>query len=198
MLGASLLLELKQLLAHQVFAVERRHEGLRAVLDGPELLPDTLRTALPRLLRLAAAAPDQHRLDPGGVPAVPDAAISLLAPRHAPTGARLGIWALTVLLRHLLLPARTGDSPAVRLSADRGTWWVLPRFDDVLTPTADSAAYFRVRRERRRFRDALARSANLHVRLWIAWPRLRHRFRAQATSLASREAWEARFTSPID
>ncbi|MGN6744195.1 MAG: hypothetical protein ACTHJL_13000, partial [Amnibacterium sp.] len=155
-LAASLALDLKQALAMQHYAVRRRHDGLRAVLAGPEALGPALRTVLPQLLALAAAAPEQRRHRPEELPLVPDAPVTALTPLTAPRGAALALWAAVATIRHLVVPAAAEGTPAARLSPERGTWWVVPHHDSVLVPTGDGAAYSWHRRDRRGFAAALA------------------------------------------
>lgn len=188
-LAASLAVEVKQLLALRTFAVERRQEGVRAVLSGPAALASD---DLTRLLSSAATAADQHRLPTAEVAAVPEPR-RILAARRAPRGAGLAVWTAAAIARHLLVPVR--ERPLRRLPADRAGWWVLPVFDDVLVPTSDGTAHIRLRRDPARFRALLSESVRLHTRLWFAWPGLRRRYRAASAELAAPAAWEARFAS---
>lgn len=184
---ASLATEVKQLVALHAFAVERRQEGVRAVLAGPAALESGGAQDLARLAALSARLP---RIDAAEAEAVPERATRTAT--SAPTGGRLAAWTAVVVLRHLLAPVRGG---ATRLAPGRGTWWALAWFDDVLTPTADGSGYFRLVRSRRGFRRALATSVALHLRLWWAWPGLGRRYRAAASALAAPEAWARRFAS---
>ncbi len=187
-----LALEVKQLLALQTFAVERRQEGLRAVLAGPGALRGAPDAEVTRLLALSEGALDQQRVPLAVVDEeVVTAAPRALAPVAAPRGGRLAVWTALHVARHLFAPVRSRE--AVRLPSGRGTWWVLPSFDDVFTPTADGEAYFRVRRDPRAFRRLLATSLRLHLRLWSAWPALQRDYRGAAPELASPAAWQQRF-----
>ncbi len=190
---ASFALDLKQALAMQHYAVQRRHDGLRAVLAGPEALGPALATTLPSLLALAAEAPEQRRHAPTELPAAPDAPVTALAPLAAPRGPGLAVWAAATTARHLLLPASTDGSPVARLSPGRGTWWVVPRYDSVLLPTGDGSAYYWHRRDRRGFAAALGESAVLHARLAMAWSGLARRYRRAVPALVSPEAWTRHF-----
>lgn len=197
-LGASLALDLKQALAMQHYAVQRRHDGLRAVLAGPAALGPALETALPQLLELAASAPEQRRHHPDELPAAPDAPVTPLTPLTAPRGPALALWAAAATVRHLLVPAGNHETPAARLSPERGTWWVVPHHDSVLVPTGDGAAYYWHRRDRRGFAAALAESVRLHVRLGLSWRRLAREYRAAAPGLVSDATWTAHFRGAID
>lgn len=187
-----LLLEVKQLLALQTFAVARRQEGMRAVLAGPDAFDEPAAGGVDRLRRLADAAPDQRRIPAHEATAAAAARARVPAPRRAPVGVALGVWAALQVTRHLVAPVE-GRRPPGRIEPDRGTWWVLPSYDHVLAPTADGAAFFQLRRDPRRFRALLASSVALHLRMWLAWPRLRREYRAAAAALASPAAWTRRF-----
>lgn len=188
--------EVKQLLALQGFAVERRQEGLRAVLAGPGPLGAGPASEVHRLLTLSATAADQQRVPSEQIDgAVATAAPRPLAPVAPPRGAGLAVWTLLLVIRHAFAPVR--GASVQRLPAGRGTWWVLPSFDDVFAPTADGAAYFRMRRDRRRFRRLLAASAGLHLRLWLRWPALRRAWGAEADRLASPAAWQRHFAGSV-
>ncbi|HEV7623534.1 MAG TPA: glycosyltransferase [Amnibacterium sp.] len=195
-LAASFALDLKQALAMQHFAVQCRHDGLRAVLVGPEALGPALTDALPALLALAAAAPEQRRHRPDELPTAPDAPVTALTPLEAPRGPRLALWTAAATARHLLLPADTDGAPAVRLSSRRGTWWVVPHHDSVLVPTGDGTAYYWHRRDRRGFAAALGDSVGLHLRLAVTWRRLARRYRRAAPALVSPRTWTQHFTTP--
>ncbi len=185
---ANLALEVKQLLALRRFAVEVRQEGVRAVLVGPEALA---RPFDPRPLQArAAAAVEQQPVS--GAAGLRGSRV-VLAPRAAPSGAALAAWTAVLVLRHLVVPVR-GGAP-VRLAPARAGWWVVPSTDDVVVPTADRRAHVRLTRDRRRFRQLLVASVGLHLRLWLAWPVLRRRYRAAAGPLASPAAWSARFAA---
>ncbi|MDH2445221.1 glycosyltransferase [Amnibacterium sp. CER49] len=197
-LGASLALDLKQALAMQHYAVQRRHDGLRAVLEGPEALFPSLATTLPQLLALAAGAPEQRRHRPDDLPAAPDAPVTPLAPLAAPRGTRLALWAAVATARHLLVPAARDTAPTARLSPARGTWWVVPAHDNVLVPTGDGAAYYWHRRDRRGFAAALAESVLLHAGLALRWRALERRYRLAAPGLAAPEAWAGVFAAAAE
>jgi galactofuranosylgalactofuranosylrhamnosyl-N-acetylglucosaminyl-diphospho-decaprenol beta-1,5/1,6-galactofuranosyltransferase len=194
-LAASFALDLKQALAMQHYAVQRRHDGLRAVLAGPEALGPALTGALPALLALAADAPEQRRHRPDELPVVPDAPVTALTPLEAPRGPRLALWAAVATARHLLLPVATDGPPLARLSPERGTWWVVPHHDSVLVPTGDGTAYYWHRRDRRGFIAALGDSVALHLRLAVGWRRLGRRYRRAAPALVSPRTWMRHFTA---
>jgi galactofuranosylgalactofuranosylrhamnosyl-N-acetylglucosaminyl-diphospho-decaprenol beta-1,5/1,6-galactofuranosyltransferase len=54
-----------------------------------------------------------------------------------------------------------------------------------------SAAWYQ--RDPRQFKDQMARSAQLHARLYREWPRLAERYREALPELASPESWKQTF-----
>lgn len=192
---ASFMLDLKQLLAMQHAAVDVRHDGYRAVLAGPQALGPALRSTLPELQRRIGQADEQRRHASASVPAAPDARVTSLAPTAAPTGSRLAAWTVVATIKHLLIP--TSATPRqTRLSESRGRWWVVAQHDDVFVPTGDGEAYYRHRRDRARFRRALATSLGLHLRMRLRWSALTRSYRAASTELVSPEWWQQHFDSP--
>jgi galactofuranosylgalactofuranosylrhamnosyl-N-acetylglucosaminyl-diphospho-decaprenol beta-1,5/1,6-galactofuranosyltransferase len=72
-------------------------------------------------------------------------------------------------------------------------WWRLAQFDSAIVSSADgmSAAWYR--RDPRQFKDQMARSAQLHARLYREWPSLAARYRESLPELASPETWKQTF-----
>lgn len=178
--GHSLALDVKQLLAKQYPATRLRHAGIDAVLAGPDALER--RDSLEHARAVAAAEPALLRLPLG------DAARAR-AIRSTRTTAALPLWAVSMTVRQLLL----GRSGPVFL-ARRADWWVLARYGKVLAPTADGRALFLFATDRRALVDGLAEAFRLHLRLLVRWPLTAARYRAAARELASPAAWERRFS----
>jgi galactofuranosylgalactofuranosylrhamnosyl-N-acetylglucosaminyl-diphospho-decaprenol beta-1,5/1,6-galactofuranosyltransferase len=181
--GHSLALDVKQLLAKQYPAGRLRHAGIRAALAGPLALER--RDELSRAREIALADPALPRLPL-------DAAAharEIRSTATAPAGVALPLWALLMTARQLL----TGPGgPAVRVS--RAEWWVLARHGRIYAPTADGGALFLFATDRRALLDGLAEALALHLRLLLRWRATAASYRAAAASLASPAAWRRRFT----
>jgi galactofuranosylgalactofuranosylrhamnosyl-N-acetylglucosaminyl-diphospho-decaprenol beta-1,5/1,6-galactofuranosyltransferase len=182
--GHSLALDVKQLLAKQYPAARLRHAGIRAALVGPAALER--RDGLQRAREIASADPALPRLP------LDDAARAraVRSTRSAPSGTALPFWAAAMTVRQLLV----GRARRV-VRAQRADWWVLARYGRILAPTADGRALFLFATDRRALVDGLAESLLLHLRLLVQWRRTAAAYRAAARELASPEAWQRRFSA---
>jgi galactofuranosylgalactofuranosylrhamnosyl-N-acetylglucosaminyl-diphospho-decaprenol beta-1,5/1,6-galactofuranosyltransferase len=72
-------------------------------------------------------------------------------------------------------------------------WWRLAQFDSAIVSSADgmSAAWYQ--RDPRQFRAQMARSAQLHARLYREWSSLAERYREALPELTSPEVWKQTF-----
>jgi galactofuranosylgalactofuranosylrhamnosyl-N-acetylglucosaminyl-diphospho-decaprenol beta-1,5/1,6-galactofuranosyltransferase len=180
--GHSLALDVKQLLAKQYPAARLRHAGIRAALAGPRALER--RDGLARAREIAAAEPALPRL-----PETAAAGARGLRPTgSAPSGAALPLWAAAMTVRQLIT-GRGGRAARV----PRADWWVLARHGRVFAPTADGEALLLFATDRRALVDGLIEALVLHLRLLLRWRSTAARYRAAADALASPEAWRRRF-----
>ena len=191
MLVASLLVDLKQLLALQYAAVELRHQALNDVRAGPELLSASLSTVLAHVRAVHHAGVTGRIVDTGSVAEV-TIKHSAFRPADPPAGILLLLWSLRTLARQLLLPVARARTP-LRLDAACSRWWMVAGFDSVLAPTADGTAHYWYVRDPRRLLGGLRRSLRVHGRLAREWEGLAERYRTAAPVLASLDAWSTRF-----
>lgn len=98
-------------------------------------------------------------------------------------------------LAHNLLPARAQHHkrPQLNIPASDARWFLLSRIDGATVATSDGRGVAYRKRDPRTFWRLLGRSVTAHVRLAIAWPRLRRTYRAARGDLVSAEAWCAVF-----
>ncbi|WP_375390385.1 glycosyltransferase, partial [uncultured Amnibacterium sp.] len=181
--GHSLALDVKQLLAMQYPASRLRHAGIAAALAGPRALGRE--GDLARARGIAAAAPALPRLPPDAA----DVARPARGGGTGPTGPQLGLWTVGTLVRQLL-----GAAPVRAVRVPRASWWVLARHGRVYAPTADGEALLLFVRDRRALVAGLAEAVVLHGRLLLRWRRLARRYGTAAPSLSSAAAWRRRFT----
>jgi galactofuranosylgalactofuranosylrhamnosyl-N-acetylglucosaminyl-diphospho-decaprenol beta-1,5/1,6-galactofuranosyltransferase len=76
-------------------------------------------------------------------------------------------------------------------------WYRLARYDSAIVsmPDGNSAALYQ--RDPDRFRDLVARTVEIHQRLYREWPRLARLYRDHLHEVVSPEAWDRTFgTSP--
>jgi galactofuranosylgalactofuranosylrhamnosyl-N-acetylglucosaminyl-diphospho-decaprenol beta-1,5/1,6-galactofuranosyltransferase len=177
----SFLGDVKPLLTLQYSAVRLRAQAIADVLGGPDQLPAWLATRAGAIRGLWRSFSDAVVVDD-----VPPSREGTSAPRG-----RVRSFAVLarVVLRHLFVRADEASAPRVHVMADRLGWWSFADVDAALVDTADGTGRVRYRRSRGDTRRALWLSVRLHAKLWAVWPRLAHRFRASATTLASAAHW---------
>ena len=193
----SALTDIKHLLSLRYSALELRLMALEDLLDGPERLHADLGSKLPEIRRVRAGFDDASpKPDPSAFPAVrrsrpPRRGVEPTQPRGAL--ATLGT-ALAGALRQVR-PVRAGalERPEAEVAAMDGAWWRLSQVDSALVSTADGAGVAWHRRDPRRFRSMLSRSARLHERLYLEWPALARRYQEAFGDFTSVPAWEATF-----
>jgi galactofuranosylgalactofuranosylrhamnosyl-N-acetylglucosaminyl-diphospho-decaprenol beta-1,5/1,6-galactofuranosyltransferase len=197
-LRASANQDVKQLLMMQYYAITLRHRALQDVLAGPGGMHEALGSTLPRLREAAARFPEKKVYREGDRPST---RLGLRHPanadrKFAPRGIRLAGWTAAQVLRHWVrrTPEDALQRPNLELTRGDATWWVLPRADSVLVPTADGAGLAWYRRDRAQFRRLLTESVRLHRTLRRSWPRLAEDYRAALPELTSPETWETTFS----
>lgn len=185
------------LVSMQYSTVEIRHMALEDVLAGPYGLHEQLPT---RLAEVNAhrkkftdaqldgdreAFPEVRRKKPPrkgrDIVEVPGRLSQLITAGLAP-------------IRHLK-PARemAKEHPEVEIRAIDAKWYRLAAYDSAVVSMNDgtSAAFYQ--RDAEKFRELVAKTADLHQRLAREWPRLAAEYRAALPEITSPAAWEKTF-----
>ena len=183
--GHSLALDVKQLLAMQYPASRLRHAGLRAALAGPRALER--RDDLARARRIATAAP---RPPPPGS----------RRGRRRPAGARRRRGPDRDPARPLDRPRRWPASwppplPRTRCACRGRPGGCSPGTAGSTRPPRTARPCSCSSRDRRALLTGLAGALVLHARLLLGWRRLAARYGTAAPALASPAAWRRRFTA---
>ena len=171
--------------------------ALQDVLDGPERMHRDMSFRLKEIRDLRAQFPDaQAELELDAFPAPrrekpPRTGSGEVSPRGAAGKVRtaaVGLLRQARPVRRLASRHPEGIIPHVDQR-----WWRLAQFDSAIVSSADgmSAAWYQ--RDPRQFKDQMARSAQLHARLYREWPRLAERYREALPELASPESWKQTF-----
>ncbi|MBA2464960.1 MAG: glycosyltransferase [Nocardioidaceae bacterium] len=189
--------QVKHLLAFQYSTAELRHRALEDVLAGPGQLHADLLTKLPEVRALRAQFTDARlEPDPDAFPGVrrkkpPKRGVDPTLPKG-----RLGqlVSAGTSAVRQFL-PKRplSGDHPEARLAAMDAKWWMIAQFDSVVVSSPDGASTAWYHRDRDEFRDLLARTVEIHQRLYREWPRLAGEYKAALPEVTSLDQWSKTF-----
>ncbi|WP_426324268.1 glycosyltransferase [Microbacterium sp. E-13] len=182
--------DVNHLLCAQYGSVRVRNQALLDILDGPSHLEETLRQGPARPARLLARA---------GQAVVPEAqlpAARRISPVR-PRGPRSAVGRIARVILHQLRAPRPTPDP-VRLARTDGKWWSLGALDAAVVDAAAGRGAFVVRRDRSEMWRGLRNASRLRLRMWLAWPRLARRYRAEAPALASPAAWQRRFAMSTD
>ncbi|MGI8900012.1 MAG: glycosyltransferase [Nocardioides sp.] len=189
--------QVKHLFAFQYSTAELRHRALEDVLAGPGQLHADLLTKLPEVRALRARFTDARlEPDPDAFPGVrrkkpPKRGVDPTLPKG-----RVGqlVSAGTSAVRQFL-PKRplSGEHPEARLAATDAKWWMIAQFDSVVVSSPDGASTAWYHRDRDEFRDLLARTVEIHQRLYREWPRLAEEYRAALPEVTSIDQWSKTF-----
>jgi galactofuranosylgalactofuranosylrhamnosyl-N-acetylglucosaminyl-diphospho-decaprenol beta-1,5/1,6-galactofuranosyltransferase len=189
--------QVKHLFALQYSTAELRHRALEDVLAGPDRLHEELGTKLPALRELRSRYPDaQAEADPDAFPP----AKRKKPPKRGqdptlPKG-RVGqlLTAAVSAVRQVRPPRDLSSAfPEARLAAMDAKWWMITQFDSVVVSMPDGTSASWYRRDRGEFKDLLARTVEIHQRLYREWPELARRYRDALPDLVSPEQWSKTF-----
>jgi len=189
--------QVKHLFAFQYSTAELRHRALEDVLAGPGQLHADLLTKLPEVRALRAEFTDARlEPDPDAFPAVrrkkpPKRGVDPTQPKG-----RVGqlVSAGTSAVRQFR-PKRSlsSDHPEARLAAMDAKWWMIAQFDSVVVSSPDGASTAWYHRDPEEFSDLLARTVDIHQRLYREWPRLSAEYKAALSDLTSVDRWSETF-----
>jgi len=189
--------QVKHLFAFQYSTAELRHRALEDVLAGPGQLHADLLTKLPEVRALRAEFTDARlEPDPDAFPAVrrkkpPKRGVDPTQPKG-----RVGqlVSAGTSAVRQFR-PKRSlsSDHPEARLAAMDAKWWMIAQFDSVVVSSPDGASTAWYHRDPEEFSDLLARTVDIHQRLYREWPRLSVEYKAALSDLTSVDRWSETF-----
>ena len=189
--------QVKHLFAFQYSTAELRHRALEDVLAGPGQLHADLLTKLPEVRALRAEFTDARlEPDPDAFPAVrrkkpPKRGVDPTQPKG-----RVGqlVSAGTSAMRQFR-PKRSlsSDHPEARLAAMDAKWWMIAQFDSVVVSSPDGASTAWYHRDPEEFSNLLARTVDIHQRLYREWPRLSVEYKAALSDLTSVDRWSETF-----
>ena len=196
LLRESFNVQVKHLISMQYSTAEIRLQALQDVLDGPEKLHPDLPKKLPEVRAMLAPFRDaQLAADPDAFPPARRA-----KPRKNPDlsvvpglPARLfsaGKGALRQVRRPRPL---SREFPEAVVPAMDAKWYRLAAMDSAVVSMKDQTAAAFYQRDPDVFRDQLARSVELHQRLYREWPELSQRYREALGDITSPATWSETF-----
>ena len=193
----SLEIQLQMLLSMRYSSAEIRLLALQDLLQGPEHLHRDLPTKMPELRALSAGFVDaQTKPDVEQFPAVrrrkpPSRGKDPSSPSN-PVDLVLRV-GLGIVRQMRPVDEKAMVRPMVSVPHQDAPWWLLSNFDSALVSTADGTKVAWHKRDAKKFREQMTRSARLHAQLLAQWPALAERYRAAAPEFNSRESWRKTF-----
>jgi galactofuranosylgalactofuranosylrhamnosyl-N-acetylglucosaminyl-diphospho-decaprenol beta-1,5/1,6-galactofuranosyltransferase len=188
--------QLQNLLSMQYSTAALRLLAIEDVLAGPSRLHPEMPTKMAQLQELRNGYSDaQSKAD---VESFPPA--RRRPPEYVPPTNKIGLLRRLIAgLLHQLRPVRKGakSRPQVALPHVDSPWYVLSKLDSVLVSMPDGASTSWYRREPRLLFSLGWRSATLHLRLWLSWPRLARQYREALADFTSPEQWRETFAASL-
>jgi galactofuranosylgalactofuranosylrhamnosyl-N-acetylglucosaminyl-diphospho-decaprenol beta-1,5/1,6-galactofuranosyltransferase len=180
----------------QYSTAEIRLQALQDVLDGPEKLhPDLPRKLSEVRATLAPFRDAQLAADPDAVPPArrakprknPDLSVVPSLPARLFSAGKGA-------LRQVLPPRPLSrEFPEAVVPAMDAKWYRLAAMDSAVVSMKDQTAAAFYQRDPDVFRDQLARSVELHQRLYREWPELSRRYREALGDITSPVTWAETF-----
>ncbi len=189
--------QVKHLFAFQYSTAELRHRALEDVLAGPGQLHADLLTKLPEVRALRAEFTDARlEPDPDAFPAVrrkkpPKRGVDPTQPKG--TVGQLVSAGTSAVRQFRPKRSLSSDHPEARLAAMDAKWWMIAQFDSVVVSSPDGASTAWYHRDPEEFSDLLARTVDIHQRLYREWPRLSVEYKAALSDLTSVDRWSETF-----
>jgi galactofuranosylgalactofuranosylrhamnosyl-N-acetylglucosaminyl-diphospho-decaprenol beta-1,5/1,6-galactofuranosyltransferase len=186
--------QLQNLLSMQYSTAALRLLAIEDILAGPDRLHRELPTKMAQLQALRKEYSDAQAQP--GVENFP-AARRKASEYHPPTNKIGLVRRLIVGLAHQCRPVRKGarNRPQVVLPHIDSPWYVLVKLDSAIVSAPDGASTAWYLREPKVLRRIGWRSATMHLRLWLRWPRLAAQYRAALADFTSPEQWQQTFAA---
>jgi galactofuranosylgalactofuranosylrhamnosyl-N-acetylglucosaminyl-diphospho-decaprenol beta-1,5/1,6-galactofuranosyltransferase len=189
--------QVKHLVSMQYSTVELRHRALEDVIAGPDRLHDDLPVKLGEIRDVTKRFADARlEPDPDAFPPVRRKKPPRRGHDESQIPGRVGL-----LVKAAMAPVRqlrpvrelAKRHPEAEVPAMDAKWYRLARYDSAVVSMPDGTAAAFYHRDPERFRELLARTVEIHERLYREWPRLAEQYRARLDAITSPEAWEQTF-----
>ncbi len=199
MIRESLNHQVKHIVSMQYSTVALRHQALEDVLAGPERLHPDLPVKLGEVREIVKSFTDARlHADPDAFPPVR----RRKPPRHGKDGTEIP-GRLAQLLTAGIAPLRqlrptrdlSREFPETEIRAVDAKWYRLTRYDSAIVSMNDGASAALYQRDPEQFRELMARTTEIHLRLYREWPQLAARYRAALGEITSPEGWEQTFAA---
>jgi len=190
--------QLQNLLSMQYSTAALRVLAIEDVLSGPGHLHRDLGTKMTSLRELrrqftdARGSADLEDFPPARRK-VPDQLKTSTTPTNRVTlMAKVAAGTL-----HQFRKPRKFQRPQMTLPYQDAAWWVLSKLDSAVVSAPDGTTAAWYQRDRKQFRELARRSAVLHMRLVMNWPRLAKEYRSAAAEFTSPAKWRETFEASL-
>jgi galactofuranosylgalactofuranosylrhamnosyl-N-acetylglucosaminyl-diphospho-decaprenol beta-1,5/1,6-galactofuranosyltransferase len=190
--------QLQNLLSMQYSTAALRMLAIEDVLSGPGHLHRDLGTKMAGLRELRQQFTDARgSVDLEDFPPARRKVPDQLKTNTTPTNKVNLMTKVVAGTLHQFRKPRDFKRPQMALPYQDAAWWVLSRLDSAVVSAPDGTTAAWYRRDRKQFRRLAWRSAALHMRLVMNWPRLAREYRAAATDFTSPATWRETFAASL-
>jgi galactofuranosylgalactofuranosylrhamnosyl-N-acetylglucosaminyl-diphospho-decaprenol beta-1,5/1,6-galactofuranosyltransferase len=190
--------QLQNLLSMQYSTAALRLLAIEDVLSGPGHLHRDLGTKMSSLRELRQQFADAHgAADLEDFPPPRRKAPDNLKTDTTPTNKVNLTTKVAAGTLHQFRKPRKFHRPQMTLPHQDAAWWVLSKLDSAVVSAPDGTTASWYQRDRKQFRELARRSAVLHLRLVMNWPRLAKEYRAAAAEFTSPAKWRETFEASL-
>jgi len=190
--------QLQNLLSMQYSTAALRLLAIEDVLSGPGHLHRDLGTKMAELRELRRPYTDaQGSADLESFPPARRKAPDQMKTNTTPTNRVNLMTKVASGTLHQFRKPRTFQRPQMALPYQDAAWWILSKLDSAVVSAPDGMTAAWYKRDRKLFRSLGWRSAVMHARLVMRWPRLADEYRAAAAEFTSPEQWRETFAASL-
>ena len=190
--------QLQNLLSMQYSTAALRLLAMEDVLSGPGHLHRDLGTKMAGLRELRRQFTDARgSADLEDFPPARRKAPDQLKVNTTPTNKVNLMTKVAAGTLHQFRKPRKFQRPQMTLPYQDAAWWVLSKLDSAVVSAPDGTTASWYQRDRKQFGALARRSAALHFRLVMNWPRLAKEYRSAAAEFTSPAKWRETFEASL-
>jgi len=190
--------QLQNLLSMQYSTAALRLLALEDVLSGPDHLHRDLGTKMAALRELRQGFTDARGVaDLESFPPPHRKVPDNLKTNTTPTNRFNLMTKVAAGTLHQFRKPRRFQRPQMVLPFQDAAWWVLSKLDSAVVSAPDGTTASWHQRDRGQFQSLARRSAVLHLRLLMNWPRLAAEYRKAAADFTSPAKWRETFEASL-
>ena len=190
--------QLQNLLSMQYSTAALRVLAFEDILSGPDHLHRDLGTKMASLREVRQQYTDSRgSADLADFPPARRKAPDQLKTSTTPTNKVNLMTKVAAGTLHQFRKPRKFQRPQMALPYQDAAWWILSKLDSAVVSAPDGTTAAWYQRDRKQFRALARRSAALHLRLVMNWPRLAREYRAAAADFTSPDRWRETFEASL-